>query len=529
MEQDFTTLADHVAVVRRRWRTLAAFVLLGAVLGVALAFLQTPQYTASTTLLLQTSTMANGDPQSIDPEEVATQTDVVLSDPVASRVKQTLGLPKSTSIESLLETVTAEAVEDKRIILVTAVRPEAREASRVANAFAKGYSDLRRDRAVEAQAAVTDNYISDLSDIQVQLGSLRGQLATASRAKTTEIRAAIASLLGRQGELQASLLLAQEPSSLAVGGGEILEAARVPTGPSEPRTVRAVLLGAVLGLVLGTLLAYLRDRSDDKVRGEQRVKDMLDGAPILGRIPTEHSRVRGRVAAMVDPHSPTSEAYRGLNTNLRFLLAAHSPGGNRPGGGMILVSSAGPGEGKTSVATNLAVTASRLGIRVVLVDADLRSPDVSRRFGLDVPRGLSDVLLANLSVKPFLQQVGPNDMLVLAAGAVPPNPAELLASARANSAWTELRSIADLVIVDSAPIVPVADSLELVREADELILVTRQGQSRLRYLADAMQRVQQVGGRVSGAVINDTADSHLSYGYGTVTEDQRYVPERAPV
>jgi capsular exopolysaccharide synthesis family protein len=279
--------------------------------------------------------------------------------------------------------------------------------------------------------------------------------------------------------------------------------------------------------MLGAALAYGRDRQDDAIRDEARMRLALSGRPILGSIPESADEGRGRVGTLLAPWSPLSEAYRTLNSNIRFLTAGESDGALAK---IVLVSSAQPGEGKTSVSTNLAVTAARAGMSVILVDADLRNPGLASRFGLDLPVGLSDLLVEDLAVKPHLYPVGDGNLRVLSGGTVPPNPAELLASSRSGWVLEELARQCQLVIVDSAPVMRVADSLELVRHADLIVLVAKQGTSRLRDYTAAIGRVRQVGGQVAGGVLNHVGGKdgkELTYGYGAAPETATSPPSAA--
>jgi capsular exopolysaccharide synthesis family protein len=181
---------------------------------------------------------------------------------------------------------------------------------------------------------------------------------------------------------------------------------------------------------------------------------------------------------------------------------------------IVLVSSAVSGEGKTSIATNLAVAAARVGLRVVLVDADLRNPQVAERFGLGGAPGLSDALATGVPVSQHLMDVGVEGLRVLAGGTIPPNPAELLASPATRSILNELAASSDVVVVDTAPILAVADTLELVTPHSLVLMVARKGISRMHSLSASLLRIRQVGGHVAGSVFNDVeARTTHTYGY----------------
>jgi capsular exopolysaccharide synthesis family protein len=266
------------------------------------------------------------------------------------------------------------------------------------------------------------------------------------------------------------------------------------------------------------VIAYGRDRLDDRIRDEASIKSLLGEVPILGRIPFDARKQPARPAALVEPRSPVSEAFRALNTNLRFLAAARSQGRPSELGEMLVVTSALTSEGKTTVAGNLAVTAARTGLRVLLVDADLRKPSISKLFGVETPRGLSH-LLAGQKLKVRVDTAEPN-LRIIGAGTIPPNPAELLASPRAGTIWQQLRQQADLVVVDTPPVLSVADALEISHHANWVLLSVRHRQSREHELLGALERLHRVGSPITGVVWSGvTGDQQSYYGYGDAFDE----------
>lgn len=521
MDQDLIRLQDHLAVLRRRWRLVALCVVIAVGLGLAWSFSQTKMYSGTASLLLepqQTTTDNAG--VVMDPEEVATQADVVASVQVAELVANDLGLQVDNP-QDLLDDITVSVVEDKRVVEVSALESSPQLAADVANSFAEQYIVYREDQTTAGAEAQTQRYTDQIQTLEDRISQVRQEARSATGNDRQDLRAEESGLLSQKAALTSQLELLQTSQTTPLPGGEVLLRAEAPSSPAEPQPIRAGLLAAVIGLIVGVGLAYARDRLDDAVRDEERLRIALGGRPILGSIPNSDDEAAGRVATLMAPQSPLSEAYRALNTNVRFLLAAereHLAGR----GDVLMVTSAGPGEGKTSVATNLAVAASRVGLRVIVVDADLRRPAVADRFGLDVPIGLSDLLAAGGPAEPHLHEVGLDDLRVLAAGSIPPNPAELLASPLMTGILDDLAQHADLVVVDTAPVLRVADSLELIDQINLLLLVARRKISRLHQVSAAVDRIRQVGGSVSGAAFNDvdTRDSTYRYGY-TTAEDEK--------
>jgi polysaccharide biosynthesis transport protein len=514
VDDDVIDVRDQVAVLRRRWAIVVVMTLLGLGAAATLSLTQTRMYLANTQLLvepLSSASTSNG--VVMTPEEVATQVEVITSLPVAATVVHDLGLDETP--ETLLKSVTVAGVSDTRVLTISALRPRAAGAAAIANSFADAYLKYRTNQAAQQRRTVTRRYNSTLTTIRQQLSSVSNQIENAGPGEIAGLKAQQQALTIQFSTVSSELATLNSNDVDVLGGGEVLVPAAIPTSPAQPRPLRNVLLGAIVGLLLGTGLAFIRDHFDDGIRDEARLRDATSGRPVLGQIPHWTDDRTGRLATIIDPASPVSEAYRALSTNVRFMLAASRDEGSRESQSRILlVSSASPSEGKTSVSSNLAVAAARAGLQVILVDADLRHPMLSRSFGLQDSPGLSDVLATGDSADEYLFDVGIPNLRVLAGGSIPPNPAELLASTAAASVLRRLRDSADLMIVDSAPVLRVADALELMTTADLVLMVARRGVSHMRPIAATVERINQAGGSVSGSVLNDIDSRASGYTYG---------------
>ncbi|HHY95407.1 MAG TPA: CpsD/CapB family tyrosine-protein kinase [Firmicutes bacterium] len=212
-----------------------------------------------------------------------------------------------------------------------------------------------------------------------------------------------------------------------------------------------------------------------------------------------------RLLSYRNPKSPAAEAFRTLRTSLAFA----SPDPVR----ILLITSAGPEEGKSTVTSNLAVALAQAGKRVVLVDADLRKPNQHRVFEVPNHRGLTNVLVGEADVESVLVNTVVPGVTLLSSGPIPPNPAELLDSDRARELWPALADRFDYVVIDSPPMVAVADAVILSAQAEGVLVVVRAGSTRSDLLRDAGALLQKAGARVLGAVLNEVRHGPRDYRY----------------
>ena len=273
-------------------------------------------------------------------------------------------------------------------------------------------------------------------------------------------------------------------------------------------------------MLIGLGAAFLLDYLDTSVRDEDDLV-RATGLPNLATIPNVPAKktVGGEVPYLVTrehPHSPASEAFRSLQTAIKFLgleRTLHT----------LLVTSPRPGEGKTTTATNLAITAAKSGQRVLLVDCDLRKPQAHLFFELPNEQGFTSVLLGEATMRQVAQLVPDAAKLaVITSGPVPPNASELLAGARTKASLEALSESVDLVIVDSPPVLPVSDPLILASLVDGVIVVASAGSTDRRQLAKTIDRLAQVDAPMLGTVLNryDPIDqTDYTYGYTKPTTE----------
>ena len=336
----------------------------------------------------------------------------------------------------------------------------------------------------------------------------------------------MSALSSQEAVLKEELAQIEVTGAVSPGGVEVVSAAAVPKSPSSPKPVRNGLMGLVIGLLLGIGAAFVAEYFDDKVYTKAQAERLTGGTPVLAMIPKVPGAKRAgtSIISEIDPFSPATEAYRSLRTSMQF--AGHN--GRLK---TILVTSSSGSEGKTSTVVNLAVVLAKAGERVVVVGCDLRRPRIGGFLGRGEVPGFTNVLLGRDELKSSLQTV-PNTpgLALLATGLVPPNPAELLGSDKAGSIFRLLAGAFDTVIVDSPPVLPVADALILARYADAVLMVVSAGHTTEAELQRATELLQQVGVRLTGVVLNKLVrfsgvGSEYGYGYGY---KYAYAPLRPP-
>ncbi|MDN4472015.1 polysaccharide biosynthesis tyrosine autokinase [Demequina zhanjiangensis] len=289
---------------------------------------------------------------------------------------------------------------------------------------------------------------------------------------------------------------------------QTLDTASLPGAPSSPNTRLNVALGLLLGLALGIGYALIRAVRDRYLRLPSDVEREFD-VPVLGTLPFDQS-VAKKGAGVTTIGTPLSEAIREARTNLEFMDVDNPPR-------VVVVTSALPGDGKSTTAIKLAQSVAETGRNVILIDADLRRPSVAKVLGLVDGAGLTHVLVGKARPEDVLQQSGTSGhMWVMAAGAIPPNPSELLGSRAMQSL---LYSFPDdtLVLVDSPPLIPVTDAAILTARTDGALVVARAGKTTIDLLDRALANLERVNGRPLGVILDGISrkgpGSEL-YGYG---------------
>lgn len=303
----------------------------------------------------------------------------------------------------------------------------------------------------------------------------------------------------------------------------VVSPAEPPASPSSPSLRINLVLGLLAGLGLGTAAAVLREVTDRRIKRGADLAAVTD-APVIGHIPVDPAADGRPLIVGAQARSPRAEAIRQVRTNLQFLDVTQ-------GARSYVVTSSLPGEGKSATSINLAITLAEAGLRVCLLEADLRRPTGGRYLDLESSLGLTSVLIGTAQLQDVIQSWGPNGLDVVLSGPIPPNPSELLATSAMGQVLAYLESAYDIVIVDSPPLLPVTDAAILAKRcagAIVIVAVGRQAATRTE-LRHALDKLHAVNARVLGVVLNKlprkgpdgTSIGNYQYGEDVPTEATR--------
>jgi polysaccharide biosynthesis transport protein len=502
----------QIAMVRARLPLLVACVLLAAGAAFVFSSLQQKVYEAKATLIVgQSLSAVNPDYNQLLASQrlSTTYASVVTTRPILDNVIKQLGL--NVTADELGGRVVADTPQSNTLLTITVRDTDPVRAAAITNALADqliAASPAIQGHQAEFQASIG----ADLKATQDQINSTQAQVETLTGLANLTVaqEAGLATLDGRLASLRATYAtLLSYSSSNGSNLLSVIEPAVAPTSPVSPRPLLYTLLAATVGLLLGAAIVFVLEYLDDTLKSAEDVQEVA-GLSTVGTI----ARMKGdrarsdiyRLAALLYPRSGVAEAYRTLRTNLEF---ASVDAAIRT----LLVTSAMPGEGKTTTAANLAVVFAQAGRRVLLIDADLRKPGVHLMFDLANTHGLTTLLRSDeVSLDAIAQITEQDNLRVLTTGPLPPNPAELLGSQRMRAILERLKAGSDLLIFDSPPLQAVTDAAILSSYLDATIFVINAGHSHRGTVRQGREVLAKAGADVLGVVLNRTQELNSSYG-----------------
>jgi capsular exopolysaccharide synthesis family protein len=402
------------------------------------------------------------------------------------------------------------------------------QASNFANAQARSFAELA------STPYVLDPVLDQLRLPQTVQDLGRQVTATASTntsVVTVSVRDQDAATSARIANAVASSLVASveqlspyTSDNRRVMAGQIVTPAVQPTSPTSPQLERSLALGLVVGLAVGAALAIIRKSLDVRLHSTRDITGLTDH-PVLATVPHDPAMAREPVVMLAAPSSAIGERYRQLRTNLRFLDVDNDSSPN------FVITSSVEGEGKTVTAINVAYALAEGGDRVLLIDADLRRPRVAAYLHLEGSAGLTTVLVNRAGLNDVVQTLGPGSPDVLASGTIPPNPAELVGSRRMKQLLEQVSSEYQAVVIDAAPLLPVADTLLLLPNVSGTVMVAAAEKVTLPQLKSALEAIERTNAQVMGIVVNQArrrSGGHEYYGYSYTAAGQTTKPRGRP-
>lgn len=509
----------------RRRVTIVIVVWFVTVAGFVASFMQTPVYSSTAGVLVERPQQGTVPvlPNMDNEKKLVGSTAVAEAVLRADRLKP--------SVLALLAGLSVTVPVNTSILDITYTDPDAKVAQRGAQAFADAYLSFRKQQLLGTAQATQAQAEADIADVTRQLNHVQSLVGSSTPGSQEQVlfAARATSLLTELTQLEQRLQAL--PPFDTLSAGEVVEPAALPTSTSSPNRALDVALGLFLGLILGVGVALLQERFDDRVRSPEEVASIL-GARVLGSVPPRPKRMgfssraneltrgltlltpRQRAAIVsneldlvgLDSDAATLEAFRGLRADFQLAVAQRSAKS-------VLVTSCKPEDGKTLTIANLGEALAMAGMSVVLVSADLRRPRLEAIFEQDSTPGLADVLAGEVALPDAVRSVA-KDIRLLPAGSSTTDPVQLLSSIEMLTVVSDLTRSADLVLIDSPPMLAVADARVMVPSCDAVLFVVDATSTTRADLREARDQLAWVSADVLGALLINAAVQRRGYPSG---------------
>jgi len=503
--------------ILRYWAWLLLLgALVGAGLGYAASIKSLPIYRTEVLLLIEeTRPIYNTDIAL--PERTSTYLELINQGLMLEKVAQALNV----DFVQLAGTVTEMRVEPIRNtqlfwVYVEGYHPEylAAVANILPRVLGNEITNVRTERFAESRKNLTAQIDAIKAQLEVTQANVDRVGAPRNTQQENQLRD-LQTVLAQQQNSYANLVQSFENLRLvelqAMDNIASVRSAPIPQAPISSNTIPNLLLGSLAGIAMMLTLITLIEYLDDRVRSPQMIQETF-GASLLGaidviRTQSNPDKLDEKLVTALEPRHPISEAYRSIRTNLRFsTIDSHLR--------TLIMTSSTAGEGKSVTAANLAIVMAQLGLSVILIDADMRKPTQHKLFRLNRQAGLSDALLAEaIPPQQYLQEVGVPNLRLLFSGTAPPNPAELLSSQRMRQLIETLHTEADVIIIDTPPLLAVTDAAVLASYVREVVLVVNAKRTQRSAVARAVDALQKIDAHICGVIFNELSRSSRDYSY----------------
>jgi len=490
----------QVIILARKWAWLfAASTVIFAIAGFGVSRILPPVYQARTVLLIKELPTASVNDYTailMSEREAQMYVEMILNRPLLQKVAE--GLNQVVSAEEIAQATQVERIRDTRLIALIVETKGPNLAAEIANGIATEFSQQLLALENTTFQSSKANIENQLNVIDEQMQSIEKKLDELAPEDNLE-RSRLSTSLDEYQRTYADLILKYEDIRLAeaatTSGIYQLEPAVANQNPVRPQVGLNTFLAAVFGLVLAGVVVFLIEATDDTLRTQEDIEQYLQ-LPILGVIPSYITQA-GKPVTLAEPRSPISDAYRTLKTNIQFASVDRSLK-------TILITSTSPGEGKSTLAINLSIIMAQSKGRTVLVDTDFRRPQISNYLGLSNLHGLSDIFAEDgIALDDKFQCLDSLAVEVLSAGKIPPNPTELLGSEKMAHVLDATGARAEIVIVDTPPLMVVSDAVILAKDMDGIMLVVKPGLTHTGAAQKAIEQLRRAQANILGVVLND--------------------------
>ncbi|TXG83406.1 MAG: polysaccharide biosynthesis tyrosine autokinase [Thermomicrobiales bacterium] len=498
------TLHNLAAMARRWWWLLVLAPLVAGVVAFAQVSRQQELYSASSTVEINPPSMGTDQFTYYDSSIVATYQALITTSAVLDPVIESLGLPMTE--DQLRAKITTSPVANTRLMRISVSDPNPETAAILANAIAEQFQTFAQERTQELTGPYREALNVQIAETQANIRTTQQMIDDLVKTKdvtSPEVAAQIETLRTQLADYQSTyreLLISANRMDLQEAGAQtgvvVVQEASPPGAPYAPNVRLYTLLALMAGLCIGIGAVFLLEYLDNTTKVDSPFNELI-GAPLMTTLPIVPSmeKLPHQLFILDQPMSPESEAVRLLRANVEFAIANTEEK-------TLAVTSAGPGEGKSTIVANLAVAMAQAGYSVIVIDADMRRPAQHEAFNLSNERGLSTLLArSDVDWNSVARSNAELKLQVITSGPIPPNPGDLLKSPRFGALLETLSSEADLVIVDTPPALAVSDALVVADVAKDVLLVCRANETRVDRLQAAVGALPETA-RVIGVALN---------------------------